>query len=50
VVSLGEEAGVRCPLTRRLVELIHDIERGTRAQSMETLDALQSVLRSTQAA
>jgi 2-dehydropantoate 2-reductase len=50
VVALGENAGVRCPLTRRLVELIHDIERGTRAQSMETLDELNAVLRSAPAA
>ncbi len=40
VVRLGEERGVPTPLTTRLVALIHDIERGVRAQSLETLDAL----------
>lgn len=40
VVTLGREAGVPTPLTERLVELIHDIENGVRAQSLETLDLL----------
>ena len=40
VVTLGAEAGVATPLTARLVELIHEIERGARPQSLETLDAL----------
>lgn len=40
VVRLGADAGVPTPLTARLVELIHDIERGTRPQSLATLDAL----------
>jgi len=40
VVSLGREAGVPTPLTRTLVSLIHDIERGARPQSLETLQAL----------
>jgi 2-dehydropantoate 2-reductase len=40
VVTLGREVGVPTPLTARLVELIHEIEDGTRAQSMETLDVL----------
>jgi 2-dehydropantoate 2-reductase len=40
VVTLGAEAGVATPLTARLVELIHDVENGTRPQSLETLDAL----------
>ncbi|MGE5728359.1 MAG: ketopantoate reductase family protein [Gemmatimonas sp.] len=44
IVELGERAGVRAPLTARLVELIHDVENGTRAQSLETLDALAEVL------
>jgi 2-dehydropantoate 2-reductase len=43
VVTLGEAAGVRAPITARLVALIHDIERGVREQSLETLDALVSV-------
>jgi 2-dehydropantoate 2-reductase len=40
VVSLGKEAGVPTPLTERLVQLIHDIERGARPQSLETLKVL----------
>ncbi|HEX8725782.1 MAG TPA: 2-dehydropantoate 2-reductase [Gemmatimonadaceae bacterium] len=40
VVTLGEESGVPAPLTARLVALIHDIENGTRVQSLETLDRL----------
>jgi len=37
VVQLGREAGVPTPLTARVVELIHDIETGRRAQSLDTL-------------
>ena len=40
VVTLGAEAGVAAPLTARLVELIHEIERGARPQSLEALEAL----------
>jgi 2-dehydropantoate 2-reductase len=40
VVTLGRAAGVPTPLTARLVELIHEIETGVRAQSLGTLDAL----------
>ena len=40
VVTLGGQSGVATPLTARLVELIHDIENGTRPQSLETLDLL----------
>jgi 2-dehydropantoate 2-reductase len=40
IVTLGHEAGIGAPLTARLVELIHDIDSGTRTQSLETLDAL----------
>jgi 2-dehydropantoate 2-reductase len=42
VVTLAAEAGVPTPLTARLVALIHDIERGTRAQSLHALDQLAS--------
>ena len=44
VVSLGAEAGVPAPLTAAVVDLIHQIERGQRAQSIETLDALAAVM------
>lgn len=40
VVTLGADSGVPTPLTARLVALIHDIERGARPQSLDTLDAL----------
>jgi 2-dehydropantoate 2-reductase len=40
VVSLGDQAGVPTPLNARLVTLIHEIERGARPQSLDTLDAL----------
>jgi len=43
VVTLGNEAGVATPLTARLVELIHDVEDGRRAQSLDTLDTLAAV-------
>jgi 2-dehydropantoate 2-reductase len=44
VVSLGAEAGVPTPLASTVVELIHDIERGARPQSLDTLNALASVM------
>jgi 2-dehydropantoate 2-reductase len=40
VVALAAGAAVPTPLTARLVALIHEIERGVRPQSLETLDAL----------
>lgn len=40
IAELGAEAGVDTPLVRRLVELIHDVEEGRRAQGWETLGAL----------
>jgi 2-dehydropantoate 2-reductase len=40
VATIGAAAGVATPLTARLVELIHEIERGVRGQSLETLDEL----------
>ena len=40
IVTLGRDAGVATPLAARLVELIHDIEDGVRAQSLEALDLL----------
>jgi 2-dehydropantoate 2-reductase len=43
VATLGRESGVATPLTGRLVELIHEIERGTRPQSIATLDALAAI-------
>jgi 2-dehydropantoate 2-reductase len=44
VVTLGAEVGVAAPLTARLVELIHQIERGARPQGREALDALAATL------
>lgn len=43
VVALGRDAGVPTPLIARVVELIHDIENGERALSLETLDLLAAV-------
>lgn len=43
VATLGQEAGVATPLLSRLIALIHDIEDGVRAQSIETLDALTAI-------
>jgi 2-dehydropantoate 2-reductase len=43
VVTLGASAGVPTPITARLVELIHEIERGTRQLSLDTLDVLATV-------
>jgi len=40
VVTLGAEAGIATPLTARLVELIHEVERGARPQSVEALATL----------
>jgi 2-dehydropantoate 2-reductase len=45
IVRIANEAGVPAPLTTRLVELIHEIEKGSRALSLDTLDALASILR-----
>jgi 2-dehydropantoate 2-reductase len=44
VVALGAAAGVPTPLTARVVELIHQVERGERPQALETLDALAAVM------
>ncbi|HUP89682.1 MAG TPA: 2-dehydropantoate 2-reductase [Longimicrobiales bacterium] len=40
VVELGREAGVATPLTARVVELIHEIERGERGMALENLEVL----------
>lgn len=40
VVSLGRAAGVPVPLTARLVELIHEVERGERSMGLPALEAL----------
>jgi 2-dehydropantoate 2-reductase len=40
VVTLGAESGIAAPLTARLVELVHEIERGARPQSLDALDNL----------
>ena len=44
VVRLGATAGVPTPVTARVVELIHEIERGEREQSLAVLDELSQVL------
>lgn len=40
VVRLGAAAGVPTPLTTRVVAMIQEIERGTRSQSRDNLEAL----------
>jgi 2-dehydropantoate 2-reductase len=40
IVSLGREAGVPVPLTARLVQLIHEIERGERPMGAAALQTL----------
>ncbi len=37
---IGRDIGVETPALSRLVELIHDLEAGRRAQGLETLDAM----------
>jgi 2-dehydropantoate 2-reductase len=44
VVTLGKQSKVGAPLTSRLVELIHEIERGERPQSLDNLDALTALV------
>jgi 2-dehydropantoate 2-reductase len=41
-ITVGEQAGLAMPLTRKLVTLIQDIEEGRRPLSIETLDALKA--------
>jgi 2-dehydropantoate 2-reductase len=43
VATIGARAGVTTPLTTRLVELIHEVERAVRAQSLATLDELAAM-------
>jgi 2-dehydropantoate 2-reductase len=43
IVDLGAEKGVETPAIRRLVELVHDVEDGRRAQSIETFNELLAV-------
>lgn len=45
VVHLGREAGVPTPLTARVVELIHEIERGERELVIANLDVLAEAAR-----
>ena len=40
IVTLGRAAGIPVPLTTRLVELIHEIERGERPMGLAALEAL----------
>lgn len=42
VVQAGRRVGVQTPLTERLIELIHDVEAGRRAQGWEALGTLQT--------
>jgi 2-dehydropantoate 2-reductase len=44
VARLGRAAGVATPLLVRLIELVHEIEDGSRIQSIETLETLAARL------
>lgn len=44
IAAIGAESGIDTPLTRRLVELIHDIESGNREQGWEALDELAGTI------
>ena len=43
IAELGAQAGVDTPAIRQLVTLIHDIENGRRAQSLETFNELAAI-------
>jgi 2-dehydropantoate 2-reductase len=43
IVETGAAKGIPTPLTKRLIELIHDIEDGKRPLAWETLDVLAAV-------
>lgn len=43
-VSEGMACGIDMPLTKRLIELIHEIENGTRPQGIGALEALAAVV------
>jgi 2-dehydropantoate 2-reductase len=40
IVALGAEVGVHAPITARLIEMVHEIERGTRALDWANLSEL----------
>lgn len=44
VVRYAKKRGLQVPVTLRLIQLIHEIERGTRVQSLSTLAALAEVV------
>lgn len=44
VVREAEVCGIQTPITVRLIELIHEIERGARGQALDSLDALADMV------
>lgn len=44
VVTDGAQMGISTPITARLIELIHDIEKGKRSQGLEMLDILKRMI------
>ena len=44
IVRLGAEVGVATPLVARLIDLMHEVEEGSRPQSRETLDLLRGAV------
>jgi 2-dehydropantoate 2-reductase len=45
VVEMGERHGLRMPLTRKLIEMIHDLEEGRRQMSWQNLEELDALRR-----
>lgn len=41
IIKVGQRVGVATPITEKLIELIHDVEDGRRAQGWEALEALR---------
>ena len=41
IVTAGRQVGTQTPLTEKLIELIHEVEDGQRAQGWEALGALR---------
>jgi 2-dehydropantoate 2-reductase len=45
IVALGAEVSVHAPITSRLIEMIHEIEAGTRALDWANLTELEKEMR-----
>lgn len=45
IVKVGEKHGLTCAVTRRLVDMVHELEAGTRSQDIENVVELASLAR-----